>query len=113
MDTLDPELVTLVTLARGARGRISADEGAAIRDDLGRTYASASVTLPHLTLTALQGAVAQAAASGSRVIASAVLVSRQADLRDVDRAVIRDLGGTGALVLVVAPDGTVMAQSTA
>ena len=48
----------LVILARGARGRVGAVEGAAVRDQDGRTYAAASVALPSLTLTALQLAVA-------------------------------------------------------
>lgn len=109
----DPELTTLVTLARGARGRVSAPEGAAVRDDMGRTYASASVMLPSISLTAIQAAVAQAAASGSRRIASAVLVSREPDLREIDLHALRDLDGHGAVVLIVAPDGTVVHQRTA
>ncbi|HKN99647.1 MAG TPA: cytidine deaminase, partial [Pseudonocardiaceae bacterium] len=55
----------IVTLARSTRARVSAAEGAAVRDTLGRTYAACTVALPSLRLTALQAAVAAAAASGA------------------------------------------------
>ena len=55
---MDAEDAKLVTLARAARARIGAAEGAAVRDSDGRTYAGATVALPSLTLTALQAAVA-------------------------------------------------------
>ena len=51
---LDAEDPKLVTLARAARARIGAIEGAAVRDQDGRTYAAATVALPSLPLTALQ-----------------------------------------------------------
>ena len=63
---LSAEDAKLVVLARGARGRVAAVEGAAVRDQDGRTYAAASVALPSLTLTALQLAVASAVAAGAR-----------------------------------------------
>jgi hypothetical protein len=40
---LDPEDAKLVTLARSARGRTGAPEGAAVRDTDGRTYLAATV----------------------------------------------------------------------
>ena len=54
-----------MTLARSARARTGAAEGAAVRDDIGRTYAAATVDLPSLQLTALQAAVAAAVSSGA------------------------------------------------
>ena len=61
---LDPEDQKIVTLARSTRARTSAPEGAAVRDDTGRTYTAASVALPSLRLSALRLAVAMAASSG-------------------------------------------------
>src|SRR2546430_10756006 len=71
MPELSAEDQKLVTLARAARARTGAVEGAAVRDGDGRTYAGASVTLPSLTLTALQYAVASAAAAGATGLAAA------------------------------------------
>jgi cytidine deaminase len=95
----------LVTLARSARVRTQAVEGAAVRDDMGRTYAAATVTLPSLRLSALQAAVAAAVSSGSERLEAAVVVSSSDDLSADDRAVLADLGV--ATVLSAAPDGTV------
>jgi hypothetical protein len=96
----------LVTLARGARGRVDAAEGAAVRDDTGRTYSGATVGLGSLSLSALQMAVAQAVVSGARGLEAAVLVRREGAVVETDLAAVRDLGGSGVPVHVVAPDGT-------
>ena len=99
----DAEDAKLVTLAKGARGRVSASEGAAVRDETGRTYASASVGLPSLRLSALQAAVAQAVAAGARGLEAAVLV---ADVDEADaegHAAVRDLGGDGVRLIVTRP----------
>jgi hypothetical protein len=108
-DELSAEDTKLVTLARGARGRVGAAEGAAVRDETGRTYSGATVALPSLQVSALRLAVAQAVASGARGLEAAVVVRRspQADPADLDA--VRDLGGTGVRVLVVGSDGTVLA----
>lgn len=95
----------LVTLARSARARAQAADGAAVRDDSGRTYVAATVALPSLRLSALQAAVAAAVSSGSDRLEAAVVVTVSDDLADEDRAVLADLAV--ATVLVVAPDGTV------
>ena len=68
---LPAEDAKLVTLARAARARVGGAEGAALRDDIGRTYAAGSVDLPSLRLTALQAAVAAAVSSGSDQLAAA------------------------------------------
>jgi predicted anti-sigma-YlaC factor YlaD len=95
---VDPEDEKLVTLARSARVRTGGAEGAAVRDDIGRTYVAATVALPALSLTALQAAVAAAASSGVTVLEAAVVVTPDAE---VDREVLDGLGAP--LVHVVAP----------
>ena len=107
-DDLDAEDAKLVTLARGARARIGAPQGAAVRDELGRTYAGASVARGSLVLSALELAVAQAIASGARGLECAV-VCGDADL-GIDAA--RELGGSGVPVIFVAPDGVVLHRET-
>lgn len=44
-EDLDPEDAKIITLARSARARVGAAEGAAVRDTDGRTYAAATVAL--------------------------------------------------------------------
>jgi hypothetical protein len=112
---LDPEDAKLVTLARSARARTGAAEGAAVRDDIGRTYAAATVDLTALQLTALQAAVAAAVSSGSTTIDAACVVragdSADPGLGDVDQGLIDDLG-VGS-VLLADPDGTLLAPPRA
>ena len=104
---LPDEDAKLLTLARSARSRTGAAEGAAVRDDIGRTYAAATVALPSLQLTALQAAVAAAISSGSDRLEAACVVSDSEALGDADRAVLSDLAV--ATVLVAAPDGALRA----
>jgi hypothetical protein len=90
---LSPEDEKLLSLARSARARTGAEEAAAVRDGIGRSYAAVSVTLPSLTLTALQAAVAAAISSGSTTFEGALLVTPSApDVRPLDRAVLNDIG---------------------
>mgnify|MGYP003339464970 FL=1 len=74
-EALSAEDAKLVTLAKSARARVGAASGAAIRDETGRTYTAAEVSLPSLKLTALELAVAQAVASGSRGVEAAAVVT--------------------------------------
>ena len=101
MADLDPEDAKLITLARSARARTGAQEGAAVRDDTGRTYVATTVDLPSLQLTALQGAVAAAVSSGVTTLEAAAVVT---DLLEVDRAIVSDLS-PAAPVLVADPKG--------
>jgi hypothetical protein len=101
---LPAEDAKLVTLARAARARVGAPEGAALRDDIGRTYAAGSVDLPSLRLTALQAAAAAAVSSGTDQLAAACVVGEADQLADTDRALLGDLGVS--TVLLAAPDGT-------
>jgi hypothetical protein len=109
---LSAEDAKLVTLARGARGRVAAAEGAAVRDETGRTYSGATVALDGLRVSALALAVAQAAASGSRGLEAVVVVRRDPDLDPADVDVVRALGGVGVPVIVVAPDATLLVALT-
>lgn len=108
---LSAEDAKLVILARGARGRVAAVEGAAVRDQDGRTYAAASVALPSLTLTALQLAVASAVAAGATRLEAAVVVTEASTLDGAGHAAVRDLAAD-APVHVAAPDGTVLGTVT-
>lgn len=108
---LDAEDAKLVTLARGARARAAAAEGAAVRDDDGRTYAAATVALPSLHLTALQAAVATAVASGAAALEAAAVVGSAVELDPASSAAARDLA-TGILILAAA-DGTVRSRTSA
>ena len=102
---LDGEDAKLVTLARSARARTGAAEGAAIRDDIGRTYVAATVALPSLELTALQAAVAAAVSSGVQRLEAAVVVTDSTSLDDASRRVAIDLGVPDPIVVDV--DGAV------
>jgi hypothetical protein len=107
MPDVTPEDQKLVTLARSARARTGAVEGAAVRDGDGRTYAGSSVTLPSLTLTALQYAVASAVAAGASVLEAAVVVTEASTLDTAGAAAVRDLSA-GAPIHLAAPDGTLL-----
>ncbi|MFJ6723643.1 MULTISPECIES: cytidine deaminase [unclassified Streptomyces] len=106
---LDPEDRKIVTLARSARARNGVPEGAAVRDDMGRTYVAGTVALPSLELSALRTAVAMAVASGATSLEAAAVVGAAETADAADLAAVRDLGGPGTPVLLAAPDGTVRA----
>lgn len=106
----DAEDAKLVTLARSARARAGAQEGAALRDDIGRTYAAATVSLTSLRLTAIQAVVAAALSSGSRVVEAVCLVSDSDALAEADRAVLAEL--SVATVVVAGGDGTVRSRGS-
>src|SRR5215472_16878598 len=89
---LDPEDLKIINLARAARAGVAAAEGAAVRDETGRTYAAVAVDLPSLQLTALQLAVAMAASSGAASLEAAAVVSEAVDLDPADLAALRDFG---------------------
>ena len=72
-----PEDLKIITLARAARARVMAAEGAAVRDETGRTYAAAAVALPSLRLSALHLAVAMAVSSGAASLEAAAAGQRR------------------------------------
>ena len=92
----------LITLARAARARTGAVQGAAVRDTDGRTYAATTVSLPTLSLSALQVAVAMAVSSGAdRLEAAAVVADDPRDpagaraVADLNPAAVVHEAGTG------------------
>ncbi|AUG77149.1 cytidine deaminase [Kitasatospora sp. MMS16-BH015] len=105
MTDLDPEDKKIITLARSARARNGVTEGAAVRDETGRTYVAGTVALESLQLSALQTAVAMAVASGARGLEAAAVVSEAEQPAAADLAAVRDLGGAGTPVLLAGPDG--------
>jgi hypothetical protein len=109
----DPEDRKLVTLARSARARNGVAEGAAVRDETGRTYVAGTVALESLRLSALQTAVAMAVASGAKSLEAAAVVTEAVAAADADRAAVRDLGGAAVPVIVAGPDGAIRTTVTA
>lgn len=105
IELTDPDDLKLVTLARGARGRTGAVQGAAIRDTTGRTYAAATVELPSLRVSAVGVAVAMAVSSGSTGAEAVVVLGGTVEMDDV--AIVRDFAGKGVPVYVAEPNGTV------
>jgi cytidine deaminase len=110
--TATPELAAedakLVTLARSARPRaVIAElpaEGAAVRDETGRTYVAATVERGPLALSALHLAVASALASGARSFEAAAVVTEGEEPAGVDV-----LAAVGVPKLVLArPDGSIV-----
>jgi cytidine deaminase len=104
---VNAEDAKLITLARGARGRVGAEHGAAVRDDTGRTYSGADVVLPSLQLSALQLAIAQAVAAGARGIEGAAVVAVDPRVTRADRAALHEAGGTDVVVILADPSGKV------
>lgn len=105
---LDADDAKIVTLARSARARTGAAQGAAVRDTDGRTYAACTVALPSLGLTALQAAVAAAVAAGAPGLEAAAVVGVDlsggaAGFADPGLAAVAEVTAS-ATVLVAGPD---------
>nr|WP_063734443.1 hypothetical protein [Streptomyces sp. RTd22] len=107
---LDPEDRKIITLARSARARNGVAEGAAVRDETGRTYVAGTVALDSLQLSAVRTAVAMAVASGAKSLEAAAVVTDAETATDEDRAAVRDLGGAGTPILLAGIDGTLRAS---
>lgn len=107
-DPLPAEDRKLLTLARSTRARAGAAQGAAIRDENGRTYAGATVDLPSLRLTALQVCVAMAVSSGSRGVEAAVILGESTVPDTDDLVVLRDFAGAGVPLHLGDPRGEVV-----
>lgn len=108
---LAPDDAKLLTLARSARARAGAAEGAAVRDDIGRTYVAVTVELPSLRLSAVQAVVAAAVSSGQPALDAVAVVGdreRLDELTEEDRAVLADVGVT--TVLLAGPDGVLRSR---
>ena len=105
----DPEDLKIISLARSARARTAARQGACVRDTDGRTYAATSVQLAHLDLSALTVAVAMSVSSGAAGLEAAALAGDEAP-SDADLAVLGDLPGSGVIVWQVDSRGAVQAR---
>lgn len=88
MSELSAEDAKLFTLARAARARVGAQEGAAVRDGEGRSYTGVAVVQPSFRLSALQLAVASALAAGASTLEAAVVVTGAGD---VDTTAVTDM----------------------
>ena len=102
VSALDPEDAKIVILARSARARTGAAEGAAVRDTDGRTYNACTVALSTLTLTALQAAVAAAVSAGAPGLEAAAVVGDAVDPDDPDDpgvAAVREVAPTATVLL--------------
>jgi hypothetical protein len=106
MSELSVEDQKLVTLARATRARTGAAQGAAVRDQDGRTYAAATVSLPSLKVSAVGVCVAMAVSSGSTGLQAAVVLG-DGDVTEADLATIRDFGGDGVIVHTGDARGTI------
>jgi len=111
---VEPEDQKLVVLAKSARARTGAAQGAALRDLDGRTYAGATVALPSLQVSAVGVVVAMALSSGSRGAEAVVVLGDGPGgpdgpdgVADADLAVVRDFAGPGVPVHRGTPAGAV------
>lgn len=95
----NPEDIKINKLARAARARTGARQGASVRDTDGRTYAATSIDLDHLKLSAIAVAVAMAVSSGAQGLEAVALVSEEVPTKE-DLAIIADLPGTDVAVWV-------------
>jgi cytidine deaminase len=106
MNSWNPEDDKLAVLAKGARSRVHAKVGAALRDETGRTYASAEVSIGILKLSAVEMVVAQAVAAGSTGVESVAISSQtEISISDSELNLVRALAGTGVPVYVIDQTG--------
>jgi hypothetical protein len=99
VEPTDAEDLKIINLARSALARTQARQGACVRDTDGRTYAAASVALPHLRLSAVGVAVAMAVSSGAAGLEAAAVAGDPPDPGDTD--ILRDLAGKSVPVFAV------------
>jgi hypothetical protein len=97
MTELDPEDQKLITLARSARARTGASEGAAVRDTDGRTYVASTIGLTTLALSALQVAVAMAVSSGALGLEAAAIVGEAPRADDPGAAALAEVAPKAVL----------------
>jgi hypothetical protein len=111
VEEVGPENETIIVLARSARARLSAAEGAAVRDTTGRTYAATTVALPSLQLSAIRAAIVMAVSGGADGLEAVGVVSGSDKPPPAeDLAAVRDLGGPTTPVYLATPDGHVWAR---
>ena len=103
---LDAEDQKLVTLARGACARVSSTAGACVRDQDGRTYSAAAVTLGSNSYDALELAVITALMNGAKTLEAGCIFGSSPSADDV--AKFRLCAQPSALLIAVASDGTMV-----
>ncbi len=99
MSDLSAEDDKLVTLAKSARARAGATEGAAVRDGNGRSYTGVTVRQPSFEISALQLAVASALAAGASTLEAAVVITAESK---VDEAPVRDVTADAPIHVIAA-----------
>jgi hypothetical protein len=99
MSELSAEDEKLVTLAKSARARVGAAEGAAVRDGDGRSYTGVTVRQPSFEISALQLAVASALAAGASTLEAGVVVTAEGK---ADETAVRDVTATAPIHLIAA-----------
>ncbi|MFZ1363115.1 MAG: cytidine deaminase [Candidatus Nanopelagicales bacterium] len=99
----------LITLAKAARARIGALEGAAVRDTTGRSFTGATVPLTTVSLSAVDLAVASAYASGADGLEAAALISAEGAIDQKSMDVISEMGNGRVRTYVCDESGEVMA----
>lgn len=104
MTSWTPEDDKLVTLAKGARSRVGAKTGAALRDTTGRTYSSAEVDKNFLNLSAISLTVGQAIASGATGIEALVLCT-DGELIAADQEIVFSFAGGSTPIYLVDLNG--------
>jgi cytidine deaminase len=97
MSELSPQDAKLVTLAKSARARVGAAEGAAVRDGDGRSYTGVTVSQRSFAVSALQLAVANAIAAGASTLEAAVVVTASSD---VDSSPVIDVTSQAPVLLI-------------
>lgn len=111
MDEVGPENEKIIVLARSARVRLSAAEGAAVRDTTGRTYVATTVALPSLQLSAVRAAIVMAVGGGADGLEAVAVVSgSDKPPQAEDLAAVRDLGGPTTPIYLASADGGVWAR---
>ena len=110
---MDPEDAKIIALARASRVRTNAAEGACVRDLDGRTYAASTVTLPSLSLSAVQVAVAMSVSSGAAGLEAVAVVTDADSLTRSDLAAVRDVASRGISVFRCDPTGAVVERVAA
>lgn len=97
MSELSQEDAKLVTLARAARARIGAVEGAAVRDGDGRSYTGVAISQPSFAVSALELAVASALAAGASTLEAAAVVTGE---QVVDETPVKDMTSAAPVIVV-------------
>ncbi len=109
MSSWNSEDDKLSVLAKGARSRVQANVGAALRDETGRTYASAEISIGSLRLSAVEMVVAQAVASGSTGVESVVVCPKlYSSVSESDIELLRTFAGTSVPLYIVDDSGNLL-----